>query len=49
MKFIDMFCGMGTARMAFEQAGHECVYSIEIDGTSWICNRKTYAIAKIRI
>lgn len=31
MKFIDMFAGMGTARMAFEQAGHECVYSIEWD------------------
>jgi DNA (cytosine-5)-methyltransferase 1 len=31
LKFIDMFCGMGTARMAFEQAGHECVYSIEWD------------------
>lgn len=31
MKFVDMFCGMGTARMAFEQAGHECVYSIEWD------------------
>jgi DNA (cytosine-5)-methyltransferase 1 len=31
MKFIDMFCGMGTARMGFEQAGHECVYSIEWD------------------
>lgn len=31
MKFIDMFCGMGTIRMGFEQAGHECVYSIEWD------------------
>lgn len=31
MKFIDMFCGMGTARMAFEQARHKCVYSIEWD------------------
>jgi DNA-cytosine methyltransferase len=31
MKFIDMFCGMGTVRMGFEQAGHECVYSIEWD------------------
>jgi DNA (cytosine-5)-methyltransferase 1 len=31
MKFIDMFCGMGTARMGFEQAGHECTYSIEWD------------------
>lgn len=31
MKFIDMFCGIGTIRMGFEQAGHECVYSIEFD------------------
>ena len=31
MKFIDIFAGMGTARMAFEKAEHECVYSIEWD------------------
>ena len=31
MKFVDMFCGMGTIRMGFEQAGHECVYSVEFD------------------
>lgn len=31
MTFIDMFSGMGTARMAFEQAGHNCAYSIEWD------------------
>ena len=31
MTFIDMFCGMGTVRVGFEQAGHECVYSIEWD------------------
>jgi DNA (cytosine-5)-methyltransferase 1 len=31
MKFIDMFSGIGTVRMGFEQAGHECVYSIEWD------------------
>jgi DNA (cytosine-5)-methyltransferase 1 len=31
MKFIDFFAGMGTARMAFEQAKHECVYSVEWD------------------
>lgn len=30
-KFIDMFCGMGTIRMGFEQAGWECVSSIEFD------------------
>lgn len=31
MKFVDFFCGMGTIRMGFEQAGHECVYSVEFD------------------
>ena len=31
MKFIDLFCGMGTIRMGFEQAGHECVYAVEWD------------------
>ena len=31
MKFIDMFCGMGTVRTGFERAGHTCVYSIEWD------------------
>jgi DNA (cytosine-5)-methyltransferase 1 len=31
LKFIDMFCGIGTIRMGMEQAGHECVYSIEWD------------------
>jgi DNA (cytosine-5)-methyltransferase 1 len=40
MKFIDMFCGIGTIRMGFEQAHHECVYSIEWD--KW--KRKIYSI-----
>lgn len=31
MTFIDFFAGIGTARMGFEQAGHECVYSVEWD------------------
>lgn len=26
-----MFCGIGTIRMGFEQAGHTCVYSVEWD------------------
>ena len=30
-KFIDMFCGMGTIRMGFEQAGWGCVSSVEFD------------------
>lgn len=28
MKFIDMFCGMGTIRMGFEQAGHACTVDV---------------------
>lgn len=31
MKMIDMFAGMGNMRIGFEQAGHECAYSIEFD------------------
>ena len=31
LTFIDLFCGMGTARMGFEKAGWECVYSVEWD------------------
>lgn len=40
MEFIDMFCGIGTIRMGMEEAGHECVYSIEWD--KW--KRKIYSI-----
>ncbi|NFS21388.1 DNA cytosine methyltransferase [Clostridium botulinum] len=35
-----MFCGIGTIRLGMEQAGHECVYSIEWD--KW--KRKIYSI-----
>lgn len=31
MKFVDLFCGMGTIRIGFEKAGWECVYSVEFD------------------
>lgn len=30
-KFIDLFCGVGGMRMAFQMAGGECVFSSEID------------------
>lgn len=31
IKFIDLFCGMGGFRIAFEKLGCECVFSSEID------------------
>jgi DNA (cytosine-5)-methyltransferase 1 len=30
-RFIDLFAGIGGFRLAFEQAGYECIYSCEID------------------
>ena len=40
LKFVDLFCGIGTIRMGMEQAGHECVYSVEWDKHK----RKIYSI-----
>lgn len=40
LTFIDMFSGIGTIRMGFEQVGHECVASIEFD----IFKREMYEI-----
>lgn len=31
MNFIDLFCGIGGFRIAFEQAGANCVFSSDID------------------
>lgn len=39
MTFIDLFAGIGGFRLAFEQAGHTCVFSSEIDKFA----RTTYA------
>lgn len=38
MKFIDLFAGIGGIRLAFENAGCECVFSSEIDASA----RETY-------
>ncbi|PIY13166.1 MAG: DNA (cytosine-5-)-methyltransferase [Flexibacter sp. CG_4_10_14_3_um_filter_32_15] len=38
MKFIDLFCGIGGFRIAFEELGGECVFSADID--KYAC--KTY-------
>jgi DNA (cytosine-5)-methyltransferase 1 len=31
LKFVDLFCGIGGFRIAFEQAGAECVFSCDSD------------------
>ncbi len=31
MRFIDLFAGVGGTRLGMERAGHECVWSCEID------------------
>lgn len=39
-KFIDLFCGLGGFRLAFEEVGGTCVFSSDIDEAV----RKTYAM-----
>ena len=39
LKFIDLFCGIGGFRIAFERAGAQCVFSSDWDKFS----RQTYA------
>ena len=36
LKFIDLFCGIGGFRIAFERAGGECVFSSDYDKHSQI-------------
>ncbi|PQD94303.1 hypothetical protein CYL18_14790 [Pradoshia eiseniae] len=40
VKFIDLMAGIGGMRLAFEQAGADCVFSSEIDEK----NQKTYEL-----
>jgi DNA (cytosine-5)-methyltransferase 1 len=39
LRFIDLFCGIGGFRLAFERAGAKCVFSSDWDKFS----RQTYA------
>lgn len=39
-KFIDLFCGLGGFRIAFQKVGGKCVFSCDIDKAV----RRTYAI-----
>ena len=34
MRVIDLFAGIGGIRLAFENAGCNCVFSSEIDGSA---------------
>lgn len=43
LRFIDLFCGIGGFRLAFERAGARCVFSSDWDKFS----RQTYALRKI--
>ena len=38
-KFVDLFCGMGGFRIAFERNNCDCVFSSDID----LFAQKTYA------
>lgn len=40
LRFVDLFCGIGTIRMGMELTGHKCVYSVEWDKHK----RKIYSI-----
>ena len=31
IRFIDLFCGLGGFRLAFESVGDKCVFSSDID------------------
>lgn len=41
-KFIDLFSGIGGFRVAFEQAGFECVFSSEIDEKAQITYKENF-------
>jgi DNA (cytosine-5)-methyltransferase 1 len=42
LKFIDLFCGIGGMRLAFEAAGGECVFSSDWDKYAQITYKKNF-------
>src|SRR5438309_1900085 len=41
-KFIDLFCGIGGMRLAYEAAGCECVFSSDWDKYAQITYQKNF-------
>lgn len=41
-KFIDLFCGIGGMRLAYEGAGCECVFSSDWDKYAQITYQKNF-------
>lgn len=41
-KFIDLFCGIGGMRLAFESAGCDCVFSSDWDKYAQITYHKNF-------
>jgi len=42
LKFIDLFCGIGGMRLAYESAGCECVFSSDWDKYAQITYQKNF-------
>lgn len=47
MKFIDLFAGIGGFRLAFEDLGHECVFSSEINSSCKAVYKKNFGEAPV--